>query len=99
MSDLREKYPEGPDDWFHVTPEKWTTEKCRKAASSCPKDAYGTRGPKGLVPGIKNGPLRYNGGCVHGDVWYKGDVFHKPELPEGFRWEYLPSWGYKLVAA
>jgi hypothetical protein len=59
----------------------------------------GTPYPKrGMLPHIKSGPVRYNGGTTrYDDKWYQGEVFALPILPKQFKWEYVPTWCWKIV--
>ncbi len=80
--------------------EIWSAAKCEKLAKRRETDAFGSKGPKGLVSsfstmyGPRYGTSRdYNPGCERDGEWYKGESWPLPQIPEGFYFESVASWG------
>lgn len=92
------EFYEVPEGYFVVPPERWDTALCRKTAKRRERDSYGTPAPwPGLLVHLKSGPVRYNGGVMRDGGWWKGVVFTLPTIPDAFAWEYVPTWGWRLV--
>ncbi len=87
--------------------EVWTAAQCTKAAKRINRDGLGTvGGPRGLVSnsGSYNCQLgqtkKYNGGFIAPDgEHYAAEHKPLPEVPAGFKFETVPSWGIRIVAA
>lgn len=85
--------------------ERWDAKKCERLVKRIAKDSLGTKYP---FPGyVSYGELgghyvhgmsvRYNGGCIREDEWYQGEEWPMPLLPDGFKFVYVTSWGYRLI--
>lgn len=86
------------DKYYQHPVEKWSAEKCTKECKRLCKDGLGTPYPsKGMLPHIKSGKVRYNGGIVIKDDWWKGEERYMPELAKGYKWVYIPTWCWKII--
>lgn len=83
--------------------ETWGAAKCLKFSRRTQRDGLGTPYPfKGYLPAphpcaTHGQPLRFNGGTVIDGEWYDSVMWPLPKVAEGFKWEYLCTWGYRLV--
>lgn len=77
--------------------ETWDAKRCAKEARHVERDGMGTRYPWPGYIGRRFGKVTYNGGCVHDDVWYNGEVFPLPDVAEGFSVVEVSTWGYRIV--
>ena len=83
--------------------EVWDEKKCEWLARHRRKDGYGSKGPKGIVcdSAAMFGPLygrsrSYNGGTVINGEWYSGEEWPLPQVPEGWEFVTVPSWGLRI---
>jgi hypothetical protein len=79
---------------------RWDEKICKKKAKSYKKDFCGAKDPE---PGLLSGPSglqKYNGGCCRpygpNGKWYHGEIFPLPLIPEGYYFEYVLHWNYRL---
>lgn len=75
----------------------WDLDKAESFAKTRGKDGLGTFDP---WPGMfKTGPngLIVKGPRFFNDQEYIGEVCLLPEVPADFKWEYILTWGWRLV--
>ena len=78
--------------------QTWDAEYCKKQSKHVEKDGLGTPyGFKGACPYVKNGIVRYNGGCIRNNEWYRGEEFFLPILAPGYKWQYVTTWCWQIV--
>jgi len=78
--------------------EIWDEDECKRMTRRLAKDGMGTPYPeRGMVPWVKCGVIRYNGGCTRQGEWYEAEEFFLPKLAEGFIWVYRPTWCWTIV--
>lgn len=85
------------ESFYMNTPQEWDYKQCLKIANKTARDGLGTPYPwKGYI-GSHFGGVRYNGGCVKGDKWYRGEHFPLPLIDPAFEIIHVPTWGYRLI--
>jgi len=89
---------------FYTFPqETWSAAVCESKAKRVAKDGLGTSYPfKGYIGSSAScppayGKVRYNGGCIHGDEWFNGEIRPFPKLAKGFEIVSVLSWGWRIV--
>ena len=89
--------------YYQHPQETWDAKTCEKKAKYLAKDGTGTKYPwRGYIGpdawGMGGyGKRRFNGGCVHNDQWYDGDITPLPVVAPGFKIIHVPTWGYRIV--
>lgn len=89
---------EQPPLYFTFPQEVWPAVLCAKMAKQIARDGLGTKyGFPGACPGVKSGPVRYNGGTSIDGVWYQGVIHQLPKLSAGYSWIFVPTWCWRIV--
>lgn len=80
---------------------EWDQKKCERLAKRIARDGMGTKYHfRGYIhPGEIGhiGGIRYNGGTVIDDEWWQGEEHQLPKLPDGFKFIYVSTWGWRLI--
>jgi len=88
--------------YFTFPQETWDAKECDKRARLTAKDGMGTKYPfKGYIgcnDGTRGswGKIRYNGGCIHDEKWYEGEIRNLPKVADGFEIVHVLSWGWRI---
>ena len=87
------------NEFYQHSPVVLTTKQAERMATTKKRDGWGALDP---FPGRLYshgyghiGSHRYNGGCIHNDEWYPGEVFTM-EVPEGYEVKQYASWGLRI---
>ena len=89
---------------YYIHPrEVWDANRCEKVVKHVAKDGLGTPYPwGGYVGDFRSGMggygrIRFNGGCIHEDQWFDGDIRPLPKVAKGFKIISIPAWGYRII--
>jgi hypothetical protein len=77
--------------------ETWDAAKCARMARCVTRDGMGTPYPlRGMIWWLPKSQ-DYNGGTIIQGEWYQGVVHSLPILAEGYRWESIPTWCWRII--
>lgn len=85
--------------YYEIPRETWDAKECAKVVRRIVRDGHGTPHPRKGYAGMALsmwGKTRFNGGCVHGERWYQGNIQRFPIIPDNYEFYSILSWGFYL---
>jgi hypothetical protein len=82
--------------------ETWDKKECAKRAKYAPANVYGDKPPKGIIASNASSypqygqTIRFNGGTVIDEQWYKAVAVPLPSIPDTYEFVNLSSWGKRI---
>lgn len=89
--------------YYEYPQETWSEKECAKRSRAGSRDYFGTKQRPGLIASSSSTcaqygqTQRYNGGCLRDGKHWEGETRPLPIVPEGWKFEYVPTWGTYLV--